>query len=67
MARDQEVRLGGIIAAIDNEKQRTRIEVVSLPLTSDGRPKLDAKPQGRFVGYADGFFSNLWNIAQADC
>ncbi|MCW8327537.1 Slp family lipoprotein [Photobacterium sp. SDRW27] len=55
----QEVRIGGIIAAIDNEKQRTRIEIVSLPLTSDGRPKLDAKPQGRFVGYVPGFIEPL--------
>lgn len=59
LVQDQEVRIGGIIAAIHNEKQRTRIEIVSLPLTSDGRPKLDAKPQGRFVGYADGFIEPL--------
>ncbi len=59
MAQGKEVRLGGVIAAIHNEKQRTRIEIVSLPLTSDGRPKIDAKPQGRFVGYADGFIEPL--------
>lgn len=59
LVQDQEVRVGGIIAAIHNEKQRTRIEVVSLPLTSDGRPRLDAKPQGRFVGYADGFIEPM--------
>lgn len=59
IAQDQEVRLGGVIAAIYNEKRRTRIEIVSLPLTSDGRPKLDAKPQGRFVGYAEGFIEPL--------
>lgn len=58
-AEGQEVRLGGIIAAIDNEKHRTRIEIVSLPLTSDGRPMLDKKPQGRFVGYIEGFIEPL--------
>jgi outer membrane lipoprotein len=55
----KEVRLGGIIASITNEKHRTRIEMASLPLTSDGRPKLDEKPQGRFVAYVDGFLEPL--------
>ena len=58
-AEGQEVRLGGIIAVIDNEKHRTRIEIVSLPLTGDGRPILESKPQGRFVGYIDGFLEPL--------
>ncbi|WP_064602653.1 Slp family lipoprotein [Photobacterium sp. J15] len=55
----QEVRVGGIIAAVTNLEEHTRIEVVSLPLTKDGRPILDKKPQGRFVGYIDGFLEPM--------
>ncbi|WP_299014639.1 Slp family lipoprotein [uncultured Photobacterium sp.] len=59
LAQGLEVRMGGIIAAITNQQHRTRIEIVSLPLTKDGRPMLDKKPQGRFVSYVDGFLEPL--------
>ncbi|KXI23153.1 Slp family lipoprotein [Photobacterium sanguinicancri] len=58
-AQGQEVRLGGIIASITNEKDRTRLEIASLPLTSDGRPRIDSKPVGRFVAYVPGFLEPL--------
>ncbi|OAN18476.1 starvation-inducible protein [Photobacterium jeanii] len=58
-AQGEEVRLGGIIAAVKNEKTRTRLEIASLPLTSDGRPRIDAKPIGRFVAYVPGFLEPL--------
>ncbi|MGF1679715.1 Slp family lipoprotein [Photobacterium minamisatsumaniensis] len=54
-----EVRLGGIIAALSNGKERTRLEIVALPIGKDGKPKLNAKPQHRFVAYVDGFLEPL--------
>ncbi|WP_305417350.1 Slp family lipoprotein [Photobacterium leiognathi] len=55
----QEVRLGGIIASIKNEAKQTRIEIVALPLTSDGRPLLHSKPQGRFIANVPGFLDPI--------
>ncbi|MCG3759985.1 Slp family lipoprotein [Vibrio cincinnatiensis] len=49
------VRLGGVIAQVTNLSDRTRIEIVNLPIDSLGRPNLSHEPQGRFVGYVDGF------------
>ncbi|WP_099611427.1 Slp family lipoprotein [Vibrio fujianensis] len=51
----EEVRLGGVIAQITNLTDSTRIEIVNLPLDQSGRPNLAHEPQGRFVGYVDGF------------
>ncbi|CAH0533284.1 Outer membrane protein Slp [Vibrio stylophorae] len=51
----QPVRLGGVIAKVDNLAERTRVEIVSLPLSSSGRPDINANTQGRFVAYIDGF------------
>ncbi|MCM0147366.1 Slp family lipoprotein [Photobacterium galatheae] len=51
----REVRLGGVIASVENEAKRTRLEVASLPIDSSGRPDLSAKPQGRFIAYIEGF------------
>ncbi|AQM19890.1 Slp family lipoprotein [Vibrio anguillarum] len=50
-----EVRLGGVIASVTNLADKTRIEIVNLPISSSGRPDIDREPQGRFVGYVDGF------------
>ncbi|PSV39468.1 starvation-inducible protein [Photobacterium sp. GB-27] len=55
----QEVRLGGIIASIKNEAKQTRVEIVALPLTSDGRPILNSKPQGRFIANVPGFLDPI--------
>lgn len=50
-----DVRLGGVIASIDNMADKTRIEIVNLPLTSGGRPDIKKEPIDRFVVYIDGF------------
>ena len=50
-----EVRLGGVIARIDNLKSTTRIEIVNLPISSAGKPDLSQEPNGRFVVYLNGF------------
>lgn len=50
-----EVRLGGVIARIDNLKDTTRIEIVNLPISSAGKPDLSQEPNGRFVVYLNGF------------
>ena len=50
-----EVRLGGVIANVTNLTNQTRIEVVNLPISSSGKPDISQEPQGRFVGYIDGF------------
>ena len=54
-----EVRLGGVIASITNLADRTRIEIVNLPISSSGKPDIKQNPNGRFVGYVDGFLEPL--------
>lgn len=54
-AQGSEVRLGGVIANITNLKDKTRIEVVNVPIDSVGRPSVKVEPQGRFVGYVNEF------------
>ncbi|MBW3694480.1 Slp family lipoprotein [Vibrio sp. T187] len=50
-----DVRLGGVIASVQNLDDKTRIEVVNLPIDSNGKPDLDAEPKGRFVAYISGY------------
>jgi outer membrane lipoprotein len=50
-----QVRLGGVIAKVTNLEQTTRVEVVNLPISSSGKPDINQEPQGRFVGYVEGF------------
>lgn len=50
-----ELRLGGLIADVQNLKDKTRIEVVNLPISTSGKPDISQEPQGRFVAYIDGF------------
>ncbi len=52
---DVEVRLGGVIASVTNLENRTRVEVVNLPIDSVGKPDINLDPEGRFVAYVDGF------------
>ncbi|SMY15044.1 Slp family lipoprotein [Photobacterium aquimaris] len=58
-SQNKEVRLGGVIASIRNEQLQTRIEMVAMPLTSDGRPILNAQSKGRFIAYINGFLEPL--------
>ncbi|WEM43147.1 Slp family lipoprotein [Photobacterium sp. DA100] len=53
------VRLGGMIAAIDNGEQKTRLEIVAMPIGSDAKPKLGSSTQQRFVAYVDGFLEPM--------
>ncbi|MCW8335124.1 Slp family lipoprotein [Vibrio sp. SCSIO 43135] len=50
-----DVRLGGIIAKVTNLDDKTRLEVVNMPISSAGKPDLGTEPNGRFVAYVDGF------------
>lgn len=49
------IRLGGIIANVENLADRTRVEVVNLPINSSGKPDITQEPEGRFVAYLAGF------------
>ncbi|GGD63788.1 Slp family lipoprotein [Lacimicrobium alkaliphilum] len=53
--RGAKVRWGGVIARVDNLKQNTRLEVLSYPLKSYGRPITSDDSAGRFRVYIDGF------------
>lgn len=50
-----EVRLGGLVANVTNLEDKTRVEVVNLPIDSSGKPDITQEPQGRFVAYIQGF------------
>lgn len=52
---ESEVRVGGVIANVTNLENRTRIEVVNLPIRASGKPDINEEPKGRFVGYIEGF------------
>ncbi len=51
----EDVRLGGIIAKVDNFKDKTRLEIVNLPISKSGKPDIDEEPTGRFIAYFDGY------------
>ncbi|WP_032468377.1 Slp family lipoprotein [Vibrio sp. RC586] len=53
------VRMGGVVANISNQKDRTRVELVNLPIDSAGRPNIHQEPQGRFVAYVKGFLDPI--------
>jgi outer membrane lipoprotein len=43
------VQWGGTVVSTTNLKDSTQIEVLSFPLDSDGRPRVDTTAQGRFI------------------
>jgi len=49
------VRWGGAIARVKNGPDATELEVVSRPLTSDGRPRQVDRSGGRFIARVPGF------------
>lgn len=51
----QEARFGGMVVGVVNEQQRTRLEIVSIPLDAGGRPVLGKPSQGRLVAYVNKF------------
>lgn len=50
-----EVRWGGVIAAVENAREETRIEVVARPLAAKGRPENGDRSEGRFLARFEGF------------
>lgn len=58
-ATQSPVRMGGVVANISNQKDRTRVELVNLPIDSAGRPNIHQEPQGRFVAYVPGFLDPI--------
>ncbi|WP_070967501.1 Slp family lipoprotein [Vibrio sonorensis] len=52
---ESELRLGGVIAQVDNLADSTRIEIVNLPINSSGKPDINQEPNGRYVVYYQGF------------
>ncbi|PWC20732.1 hypothetical protein DDT52_08450 [Brenneria roseae subsp. roseae] len=51
----QESRFGGRVVNVHNDANRTRLEIVSLPLDSGARPQLNQPSEGRFVAYVNRF------------
>ncbi|EKN4686966.1 Slp family lipoprotein [Yersinia ruckeri] len=51
----QEARFGGTVVSVTNEKQRTRLEIASVPLDSAARPILGEPSQGRVIAYVNAF------------
>lgn len=50
------VRLGGKIIQSEILPNKTKIEVLSLPIANySGKPILESQSQGRFIAYVDGF------------
>jgi outer membrane lipoprotein len=49
------LRLGGVIADIQNLSDKTRIELVNLPIDDSGKPNINKQPRGRFIVYLPGF------------
>lgn len=49
------VRWGGAIAAVENRRDTTWIEVVERPLDTDGQPRDTDRSAGRFLARVDGF------------
>ncbi|OOE90779.1 Slp family lipoprotein [Salinivibrio sharmensis] len=51
----EEVRLGGLIAAVKNRENDSVVEIVALPTSHAGRPDIDASSLGRFKAIFPGF------------
>jgi outer membrane lipoprotein len=51
----ERVRWGGGILSVRNLPDTTEIEVLARPLASDGEPRADADPEGRFIARVPGF------------
>lgn len=51
----QESRFGGRVVAVRNDAEKTRLEIVSMPLDRWARPQLGRPSEGRLVAYVKGF------------
>ena len=52
---NQQLRVGGVILKVNNRRQESRIIVVAMPLSGEGKPKISDQTQGRFVALIKGF------------
>ena len=52
-------RWGGVIAEVNNLKDKTMLEIVYFPQNSSGRPKIKDQTDWRFRAYVDGFLDPM--------
>ena len=52
---DQSVRWGGAIIEIQNRSDHSQLTILTYPLNSNGRPRLEAPSEGRFIAKIVGF------------
>ena len=50
-----DVRWGGIVSKIENKAEQTWIEIVKMPLRSNGKPEAAGSSEGRFIASFDRF------------
>ncbi|WP_114195107.1 Slp family lipoprotein [Edaphovirga cremea] len=55
----QEARFGGTVVNMVNEKDRTRLEIATVPLDSGARPILGEPSQGRVIAFVNGFIDPI--------
>ncbi|MCK5666048.1 MAG: Slp family lipoprotein [Thiotrichaceae bacterium] len=53
------VRWGGIIVSTENNEKSSRLAIVSLPLSSNGKPKSSDDSAGRFLAIVDEFLEPM--------
>ncbi|WP_339058214.1 Slp family lipoprotein [Candidatus Regiella endosymbiont of Tuberolachnus salignus] len=53
----QEGRFGGTVVNVTNERQRTRLEITSIPLDRNAKPMLTEPSQGRIIAYVNAFLT----------
>lgn len=49
------VRWGGMITRIENKQSHSQLEIIALPLGSDGQPQQSDQSPGRFIALVDQF------------
>ncbi len=50
------IRLGGKVITVENLVNRTKVEIMSLPVANySAKPSIDSANQGRFIAYFNGF------------
>lgn len=54
-----QARWGGVIAGVENHKDKTLLEVLHYPMRDNGRPMLNKESVGRFRVYVDGFLDPM--------
>ena len=50
-----DVRWGGMVSKVENKADRTWIEIVKMPLRSNGKPESAGSSEGRFIASFDRF------------